>query len=293
MQAPSRSSGHRENSPRREHDDGRAVFEPAHFLAFAHGGVAGNDVRAPIAQVQQHVEKLEANARDQDGRHRHQGEQRARRQAAADDGPLVLAEQPLDPLERDGIDVPGVARDVIHLLDAAIVGRVKAVVHARGEPQGRELAAAVVAHEFLIAQQVRAAGTEIPWPAAPSRPRPRRRRPPAHRRGSPAPRGPPRWAARPSLSSRVKQSCRLLKRLFFASRKSRSENRRHSAMQAAQTSGCSMRLSQPMNSVSQRRGMRLVSRKLISSCCAIRSIRERAVILVSFACNKVRGRGIS
>ena len=40
--------------------------------------------------------------------------------------------------------------------------------------------------------------------------------------------------------------------------------------------------------VSQRRGMRLVSRKLMSSCCTTRSIRERAVILLSFACNTVR-----
>src|ERR1700722_7339834 len=34
--------------------------------------------------------------------------------------------------------------------------------------------------------------------------------------------------------------------------------------------------------------MRLVSRKLMSSCCTTRSIRERAVILMSFACNTVR-----
>ena len=49
-----------------------------------------------------------------------------------------------------------------------------------------------------------------------------------------------------------------------------------------------MRLNQPMNRVSQRRGMRLVSRKLMFSCCTTRPIRERAVILMSFACNTVR-----
>ena len=56
-------------------------------------------------------------------------------------------------------------------------------------------------------------------------------------------------------------------RVFFASLRSRSENSRHSAMLALHTQGCSMRLNQPMKRVSDRRGMRLVSRKLMSSCC--------------------------
>ena len=47
-------------------------------------GVAGDDVRAAIAQVQQHVEKLEADAGDQDRRHRHQGD--AARPRAAGSG---------------------------------------------------------------------------------------------------------------------------------------------------------------------------------------------------------------
>ena len=43
-----------------------------------------------------------------------------------------------------------------------------------------------------------------------------------------------------------------------------------------------------MKRVSNARGMRLVSRKLMSSCCTNRAIRDRAVISVSFACNTVR-----
>ena len=56
----------------------------------------------------------------------------------------------------------------------------------------------------------------------------------------------------PSFNSRVKQSCKLLKRVFFASLKSRSENSRHKAMPPRQTQGCSIRLSHPMKRVSKR-----------------------------------------
>ena len=59
------------------------------------------------------------------------------------DGALVLAEQLLDALERDRVDVPGVAGDVGHLLDAAVMRRVEAVIHARGQPQ-RDVAAVAV-----------------------------------------------------------------------------------------------------------------------------------------------------
>src|SRR5260221_628510 len=58
-------------------------------------------------------------------------------------------------------------------------------------------------------------------------------------------------------------------------------------MEAERTLGCSMRLNQPTNKVSQRRGMRLVSRKFKFSCWTTRSIKERVIIVVSFACNTV------
>ena len=56
---------------------------------------------------------------------------------------LVLAEQALDALERDRIDVPGIAGDVDDLLDPAIVRRVEAVIHARRQPQRDVTAVAV------------------------------------------------------------------------------------------------------------------------------------------------------
>ena len=147
----------------------------------------------------------------------------------ADHRALVLAEQPLDPLERDRIDVPGVAGNVGDLIDAAVVRRVEAVVHARGQPQGHVAAVAVGLDQVAVAQQIlqrvgkalgliearagnRAAGADDGVARADQDLRPRHRS-----------------AARPSLSSRVKQSCRLRNCVFLASLKSRSENSRHSA----------------------------------------------------------------
>ncbi len=74
----------------------------------------------------------------------------------------------------------------------------------------------------------------------------------------------------PSRSSRVKQSCRLSKRCFFASLRSRSVKAFHTAMDASRTSGWRMPLNQPMKRVSARRGTRLVSRKFRSSLSASR-----------------------
>ena len=67
---------------------------------------------------------------------------------------LVLAEQPLDPLQRDRIDVPGVAMDEGHLLDPAVMRRVEAVIHARRQPQRDEAAVAVLLDQRGIAEQV-------------------------------------------------------------------------------------------------------------------------------------------
>src|SRR6202453_3634433 len=54
---------------------------------------------------------------------------------------------------------------------------------------------------------------------------------------------------RPGLSSRVKQSCRLLNSAFLASDRSRSLNIRQHAIEASRTSGFSILLNQPMNRV--------------------------------------------
>src|SRR5882672_3223698 len=85
----------------------------------------------------------------------------------------------------------------------------------------------------------------------------------------------------PGRSSRVKQSCRLLNSVFLASDRSRSENSRQHAIEASRTKGFSILLNQPMNRVSAARGMRLVSRKLRSSCWVKRAISPRIVINLS------------
>src|SRR5689334_5587772 len=85
----------------------------------------------------------------------------------------------------------------------------------------------------------------------------------------------------PGRSSRVKQSCRLLNSVFLASDRSRSENTRQHAIEATRTSGFSILLNQPMKRVSAARGMRLVSRKLRSSCWVKRAMARRSVINLS------------
>src|SRR3984885_7592143 len=83
---------------------------------------------------------------------------------------------------------------------------------------------------------------------------------------------------RPSFSSRVKQSCRLLNSVFLASVRSRSENSRQQAIEAAQTIRFSIWLNQPMKRVTAARGMRLVRRKLRSSCCVRLAIKPLTVM---------------
>src|SRR6202034_261647 len=85
---------------------------------------------------------------------------------------------------------------------------------------------------------------------------------------------------RPGLSSRVKQSCRLLNSVFWASDRSRSLNIRQHAIEASRTNGFSILLNQPMNRVSAARGIRLVSRKFRSSCCVRAEIRPRIVMIL-------------
>src|SRR5215467_4989113 len=86
---------------------------------------------------------------------------------------------------------------------------------------------------------------------------------------------------RPGRSSRVKQSCRLLKWVAFASDRSRSENSFQHRIEKSRTTGFSSLLNQPMNRVSAARGMRLVNRKLRSSCWVKVAIRLLTVMNLS------------
>src|SRR5437763_1539143 len=88
---------------------------------------------------------------------------------------------------------------------------------------------------------------------------------------------------RPGRSSRVKQSCRLLNSLFLASDKSSSENSRQQAIDKSRTSEFSILLNQPMKRVTAARGIRLVNRKLRSSCSVSAEIRPLIVMNLSAA----------
>src|SRR6202021_3328966 len=58
---------------RRQHDDGRSVFEPAEFLALAHAGIAGEHGRTTCVRIEQDIEKMQPDTGDQDGGARTQG----------------------------------------------------------------------------------------------------------------------------------------------------------------------------------------------------------------------------
>ena len=73
---------------------------------------------------------VQPNACDQDRCHRHQGQRFAGCQPRLNHRPFILAEQPLDPLQRDRIDVPYIAMNEGDPLDPAVMRRVKAMVHA-------------------------------------------------------------------------------------------------------------------------------------------------------------------
>src|SRR6476620_4447585 len=98
---------------------------------------------------------------------------------------------------------------------------------------------------------------------------------------------------RSGRSSRVKQSCSLLNSVFLASDRSRSENTRQQAIERSRTIGFSILLNQPMNRVMAARGIRLVSRKLISSCWVKVEIRPLTVMNLSEGLVSAVGHGFT
>src|SRR6201997_1034614 len=89
------------------------------------------------------------------------------------------------------------------------------------------------------------------------------------------------YGRKPGFSSRVKQSCKLLKWVSLASDRSRSENSFQHPIEKSRTTGFSILLNHPMKRVSAARGTRLVSRKLRSSCSVREDIRLLTVMNLS------------
>ena len=101
-----------------ERDDRRAVAEVAQLITFLKRGATDEAAMAGVLQIERWVEDIQVNAGHENGRHRHQRHGLSGPpQRRVEDRALVLAEEPLDALQRDGIDVPGVAGDVGHLVD--------------------------------------------------------------------------------------------------------------------------------------------------------------------------------
>ena len=125
---------------RREQNDGGTVFKPTQFLAPCDGVIAGDLTGPPSALVQEQVQESQPDRGHQDRRHRHHGHGSPIGQAHPHHGALILAEQRLDPAQRDGVHVPGVARDGGDPLHRAAFGAVEAMVHVRSESQGDEAA---------------------------------------------------------------------------------------------------------------------------------------------------------
>src|SRR5271170_453386 len=89
----------------------------------------------------------------------------------------------------------------------------------------------------------------------------------------------------PGFSSRVKHECKLVNRCFRASLRSRSANSRQIAIEARASGRASIWLNQAKNRFVSRRGIRLVSRKLISSRSKVVADAARLVIFLKKSSN--------
>src|SRR3984957_9607929 len=90
---------------RRQHDDGRAMLEPSHLIALVHADVAGKHRRPARLRIQRAVDAMQAEACHQNGGDRHNRQRLARSETRLDHRAFVLAEETLDPLQRDRVDV--------------------------------------------------------------------------------------------------------------------------------------------------------------------------------------------
>ena len=207
------------------------------------GASHGIDVGAAVAEVQQHVEEVQPDARDQDRRDRHQRDRAgpcapgaSRRTARS-----FLQNSFSTRLTRDRVGVPGVAGDVGDLLDAAVVRRVEAVVHAGRQPQrhvagrrGRAL------DQLRIVQQVvQRVGEPLGLDQLVALDRAAGAHDGVARADQDVRVGVDRARAR-ACSSRMKQSCRLAN--CWSSRLRRDRGRRtgaRSPIDRSRTSGCS------------------------------------------------------
>ena len=136
----------RHDTRRPEHDDRRTVLKIAHLVATAEPRAAGDTIGPRVAQVERNVEKGEADARDQDRADRPPSSSTSpelRRAFAGTTARSFLQNSRATRLERDRIDVPGIAGDVVDLGHVTVLRRVESVIHARGQAK-RDVGAVTV-----------------------------------------------------------------------------------------------------------------------------------------------------
>jgi hypothetical protein len=209
---------------------------------------------------------MQSNTGHQNRGNRHQGHALLGARTVApkrgtDKGAFVFAKQFFYALESNRIHIPCITRKILNLLDGAVIWSMKSVIHAGVQTQSDKATALPIRPIFFRAEQVlqrvwKAFGLKYfcPLDASVST------NDAINRALSPL------IVRAPSLSSRVKQSCMLVKLGFLASRRSRSEKNFQIPIDVSRTQGCSILLNQPINLVRACLGRRLVSKKFRFSC---------------------------
>ena len=104
----------------------------------------------------EHGFRGDADAGDEDGGHRDEGDGGAAGlKLAAEGGAFVFAEEFFHALEGDGVHVPSVAGDVGDVAEVAVVGGVEPVIHAGAQAEGDVAAAFVFCRFVTVSEQFR------------------------------------------------------------------------------------------------------------------------------------------
>jgi len=131
------------------------MLKPPDFLAFAELRIAVDDGALAIRGREQSIQKSQADPRYKNGRNGNQRDDMIRGyEPCAQNRAFVLAEQFIDSPQRGWVDVPGIAGNVGHPLDPAVVWCMEAVVHACGEAQSDVAPVAVEIDQAGIAEKL-------------------------------------------------------------------------------------------------------------------------------------------
>ncbi len=135
------------------------MLKPPHFLSLGKPGIAIEGSAPGVFQVKQDIKKMKPNARDEDGGDRHQRYAlpfawSRSVEAGSNESPLILAKQFLDPSQGNRVHIPGISREIPDVLDSAVKGSMKPMVHAGGQAQSRKIAVLPVLRGFFRSEQI-------------------------------------------------------------------------------------------------------------------------------------------